>query len=738
MTWVAGDVLREAPGAAVLAAGPPERGAQAIENRRTRARLNFFTGDIMPSPAHEEGLRISYDRRGGFMRRITAVMFGWLLMLGAAAADEHRGVIVGQLIGADSAPVGAVTVRVEREGTGETRRTTATRDGRFIVAALDPGSYRISVDDARFSSVVARAEVRAAETTHLELQAGLGSSGNVDFRPYFQNIDRVSPGFRTRFEDPFITALPLDRRDLTHLAALTPGLTASATSLAAGGTLSTSTAYLVDGVAAFDPVFGTPVLSPLPESTIELTVFTPPLDARMGRSAGAQASVVTRSGSNVFSGAALAFYQTDAERLQVAGLAGGPIARNRSFFFADASHDREDDSADDTSGFTRATGRIDMISGAGRLTARYGLGRGGRLDRSADLLGITYAHQLSPHLVNDARAGFARLSFDDRWSGVLPEFDSLEAANVLTWSGGSHLVRGGVEYYGVAPVEALLLGDETTVAAFVQDQWRASSRLSLTGGVRFERVSRDEDGGDEDDSLVSPRGGFVLALGDHARQVVRGDYGRHLQASGAALDGWTVGLQRQWGRMRTLEVGYIGARTNDDFTGFGSDARYDALRIQLQQRSETAVSTQVGYTYGRWTIASASEDERVRASLDSRHKLTAAFAWHLPLGPDGLWFTDGWAEGVFGGLQLSGIAALQTGRPRIDRNAPQGPSWRTVDLALIKTLMAGGRRLEIRAEMFNLTDRANPRPGILGTGFEELFADDRRGRRLQFGGRYFF
>ena len=56
--------------------------------------------------------------------------------------------------------------------------------------------------------------------------------------------------------------------------------------------------------------------------------------------------------------------------------------------------------------------------------------------------------------------------------------------------------------------------------------------------------------------------------------------------------------------MRTLEVGYLGSRTDDEFTGFGSDARYDALRIQLQQRSQTAMSTHVGYTYGRWTIAS--------------------------------------------------------------------------------------------------------------------------------------
>ena len=350
---------------------------------------------------------------------------------------------------------------------------------------------------------------------------------------------------------------------------------------------------------------------------------------------------------------------------------------------------------------------------------------------------MSYVHQLSEHLVNDTRVGLARLAFGDRWTGVLPELDTIEAKNVLSWSAASHLVNAGVEYYGVQPDEALLLGDETTISAFVQDQWRASSRLSLTGGVRFGRLSADQEFADDDQSLVAPRAGLVWALGSEARHVVRGDYGRHMQPGEAALDAWSLGVQRQWGRIRTIEAGYVGMRTDDEFGGFGSDARYDGLKIQLQQRSETALSTQVGYTYGRWTIASAT-GERVRASLDARHKLSAAFTWQLPFGTDKRWFTSGWTKALFDGLQVSGIAVTHSGRPRIDRNAPEGPPWRNVDLALIKTLRLAGRALELRAEMFNVSNRANPRPPVLGTGLEELFADQRRERRLQVGGRYRF
>jgi hypothetical protein len=675
------------------------------------------------------------------MRWTIVVVLSWL-MLGGVTAAEHRGTLRGQLIGGDSKPVGDVAIRVESESTGAVRIARADAEGRFVVAELDAGSYRLTVDDDRYRAFAARTEVRVADTTAVTLDVAAGSaSTTADFRPYFQHTDRASPAFRTRFEPPFLTTLPLDGRNIADLVALTPGLTTTPLGPVAAGSLSTSTAYLSDGVAAYDPLFGTPVLLPLPESVAEFAVMTPPLDARLGRSAGAQVNLVTRSGTNEFAGTAFGFYQSEAERLQAGGLVGGPLRRNSTFFFGDFGHARRDDLDDGTSGFNQASGRLDQLTGAGRLTARYALGRGGALDRSADVLGVTYVHQLTNTLTTDARFGFSRLAFADRWSSVLPEFDAIEAANVITWATASHLVTTGVEWYGFRPVDALLISDENTISAFVQDQWRASSRLSLTGGVRFDRLSLDpdEDGeAIEDESLIAPRAGFVYALGAGAGQVVRGDYGRHLQPDGSALDAWAVGVQHQWGRIRTLEVGYVGTRADDEWTGFGSDPQYNALRVQLQQRSETGLSAQVGYTFGSWTINSSDESERVRSSLDSRHKLTAAVTWRLPFGKDARWFTAGWLETIFGDMEVAGIAATQTGRPRIDRNAPQGPTWRRADVALIKTLHLGGSALELRAEMFNVSNRDNPRPPLLGTGFDALLAGDSQERRFQFGGRFRF
>lgn len=675
------------------------------------------------------------------MRRIAGGTLAWLVLIVTLVSAEHRGVLRGQLIGGDGKPMAGASVLVVSEDTGMTRRAgSSDAEGRFVVAELDAGSYRVSIDDGRFKAYAARVEVRSDATTSVILRpAEPATSVSVDHRPYFQFIDRESASFRTRFDAPFITALPLDGRNISDLVALTPGLTTTFFGPAMAGSLPTSTAYLVDGVAGFDPLFGTLSAALLPESVREFSVLTPPLDARLGRSAGAQVNIVTKSGTNTLAGSAFGFYQEQAERLQIGGNVGGPIAKDRTFFFGDIGYSSLNDEDDDTSGAIQGTGRIDQILGGGRLSARYNAARNGALDRNLDLFGATWAQPLSSALVNELRIGFTRPGFGDRWAGVLPEFDATEIADVLTWSTGSHLVSAGAEWYSVRPIEALLLPDEDTASVFVEDQWRASKALTLTGGVRYDHLSASFDGDEETSSLVAPRAGVAWVPGSWENHVLRGDYGRHLQADGSALDAWTVSLQRQWGRYRTIEAGYIGSRVDDEFSGFGANPTFNGLRIQLQQRSETATSAQVGYTYGQWEIDGLQPGTRVRASADSRHKLTAAFVWRLPFGADRHWFTGGWLGAILGDMQITGIAATQTGRPRINRDLPQGPTWRNVDAAIVKTLTLGTTQsLELRAEIFNLTNRENPNPPLLGTGFDQLVDQSLRSRRYQFGGRFRF
>ena len=89
MTFAPDGAPAAGAGDPVAAAGPVERAAQAVDSRSRHARLNFFTRHILCRDGPRGHPRFSYDRRGGFMKRITAVMFG-LLMLAAVALDFTR------------------------------------------------------------------------------------------------------------------------------------------------------------------------------------------------------------------------------------------------------------------------------------------------------------------------------------------------------------------------------------------------------------------------------------------------------------------------------------------------------------------------------------------------------------------------------------------------------------------------------------------------------------------------
>jgi hypothetical protein len=245
-------------------------------------------------------------------------------------------------------------------------------------------------------------------------------------------------------------------------------------------------------------------------------------------------------------------------------------------------------------------------------------------------------------------------------------------------------------------------------------------------GARFDHVAGDDS--EESDNGVSPRLGFAWTIDQTGRTVVRGGYGltrNHtiLDRAVSDVNAWRIGVQRQVGRSRAIEAAYVATR-GEDVEALDRNSRYDAVQLQFEQRSETGLTTLVSYTYGKWTESFGDDDDDVRSPLDSKHRLVAAFVEALPFGKDGRWFTDGLAARILGDLELSGVFTLQTGRPGFLLADGQGASHRNLDAALIKSVpLAQRRRVEVRAEIFNLRNRENP----LGPE-----------RRYQLGGRFLF
>ena len=290
------------------------------------------------------------------------------LMAGSLSAQSHLATLRGELVDASGAPVPSTTVRVINEATGEERTgTTGSANGKFTVTSLPPGPYRVEVEKPGFTKRTTRLELQVNQERWLDLALAVGTvSERLDVSTN-EPIQRESAALGTIIEGRQISGLPLDGRNFLELSLLAPG-TAPAPqgsasslrgdfSLAVNGSREDAQGFLLDGLANVDPKLNTTGVRLPVDAIREFEILTNGYDASFGRNAGGQINVVTHSGTNTLHGSLYGFFRTrsmDARnffapgnepapaynREQMGGTLGGPIVRNRTFFFADYEHMR--------------------------------------------------------------------------------------------------------------------------------------------------------------------------------------------------------------------------------------------------------------------------------------------------------------------------------------------------------------------------------------------------------------
>jgi hypothetical protein len=294
----------------------------------------------------------------------TALLFT-LSVLAAlpASGQQHRSAIRGVVIDPGAAPVPNVEVRVTREATNETRRVRSDEQGRFSVPELPAGTYRIDVEQRGYGPFVARAELAMNQELWLQVPLQLGAVVQaVEVTAPFIPVDRDTAALHTFIDERLITSLPLDGRNFFELALLAPGTAPApqgSASLSRGdfaftvnGAREDFNGFLLDGVYNIDPKLNTPGVRPPVDAIREYQVLTSTYDVSFGRNGGGQVNVITKSGANHVSGTAYEFLRNgaldarnhfapknepapDYSRHQFGGSLGGPVVRNRTFFFAD-------------------------------------------------------------------------------------------------------------------------------------------------------------------------------------------------------------------------------------------------------------------------------------------------------------------------------------------------------------------------------------------------------------------
>ncbi|MET0621551.1 MAG: TonB-dependent receptor [Pyrinomonadaceae bacterium] len=283
-----------------------------------------------------------------------------------ASAQTHRASVLGTITDPTGAPVPGVGVSVTNLGTGEARTATSSGEGQYVVAQLPPGSYRLEVEGQGFAKYARRIELYVNQ--ELRVDAGLRVGGPSEETVVVNDADNVellkkdSASLGAVIENRQVEGLPLDGRNFYELALLVPGAAPAAQGSAGSvrgdfafsvnGAREDSNNFLLDGVYNVDPKLNTFGVRPPVDAIREFETLTSTYDAAFGRSGGAQVNVVLKSGTNSFHGSLYEFHRNaalDARnffapasepapkyiRNQFGFSAGGPLKRDRTFFFTD-------------------------------------------------------------------------------------------------------------------------------------------------------------------------------------------------------------------------------------------------------------------------------------------------------------------------------------------------------------------------------------------------------------------
>ena len=278
-------------------------------------------------------------------------------------AQQITGNIRGTVVDASGAVVQAAAVTAKQVETGMTRPTMTDGSGAYVLIELPVGHYSLEVTARGFQKYLQEGislDVNETATVPVRLAVGTETE-RVQVMADAQLIQSTSSSLGMVVNERELLDLPLDGRNFSQLGLLQTGVVPLTAGLKeAGGSLRDGQAYAVDGqrpesnnflidgannVNSVDAGF---VLRPPIDAISEFRILAHNANAEFGQNSGSTTNIVTRSGTNSFHGAAWEFLRNDAmdasdfsthsvqplKQNQFGGTFGGPIVKDRSFFFA--------------------------------------------------------------------------------------------------------------------------------------------------------------------------------------------------------------------------------------------------------------------------------------------------------------------------------------------------------------------------------------------------------------------
>jgi hypothetical protein len=302
-------------------------------------------------------------------RFVCCVVASLLCLLLSASAQSTSGRIIGRVSDSTGAVVSGVTITLVNDATGVSRDTKTNDTGDYSFIEVTPATYHVEYTlqgfkkDVRTNVVL---EVNQVLTLNATLQPG-ATQETVDVSSEAPLVDTTSTQLGAVVNDRTISELPLNARDTYQFLQLQPGVMSTtgsgnqivygsdkAGSVSVNGGRGRANNFSVNGGDANDQFVNLPTVQPSPDSIAEFRVLTNTFDAEYGRNSGSVVNVITKSGSNALHGNIYEFFRNKAlnanpycftavdgipcdkpqfNQNQFGGMLGGPIVKDRTFFF---------------------------------------------------------------------------------------------------------------------------------------------------------------------------------------------------------------------------------------------------------------------------------------------------------------------------------------------------------------------------------------------------------------------
>jgi hypothetical protein len=327
--------------------------------------------------------------RNNFMRRLASILSLAALCLSLsphALAQQPTGGIEGSVADPTGAVVPNATITAKSKSTNQTRTVTSNDEGQYQLTQLPPDVYEVRVTAPSFKTSVAK-DVAVAVGTNVALDFKLevgGANEEVTIVGSGEaQIERVESAVTGVVGTQQVQNLPLNGRNFLDLAQLQPGVEkveggsfdptkANYTGVSIGGQAGRSAQISVDGGSVVDNVVGTTVQNFSQEIVQEFQLGISNVDVSTGASGTGSVNILSRSGSNEFHGNAYIYWRDDkfaafpglsrldaangiplvarAERVpfdreQFGATIGGPIVKDKLFFFTNVERNHQDGSA---------------------------------------------------------------------------------------------------------------------------------------------------------------------------------------------------------------------------------------------------------------------------------------------------------------------------------------------------------------------------------------------------------